>query len=113
VFFNCAHSGKYRTKIEQSLFPELGVATDLEKKSFWFYGLLPTMQKSNMFISCIVNITNNLIWEIKLRKNIIPVSIFYEDLKMQVSRTLKMSSKLREAKHAEPFFACRHTYDPP
>jgi hypothetical protein len=113
VFFNCAHSGKYRAKIEQSLFPELGLATDLEKKSFWFYGLLPTMQKSNMFISCIVNITNNLIWEIKLRKTVIPVSIFYEDLKMQVSRTLKMSSKLREAKNAEPFFACRHTYDPP
>ena len=71
------------------------------------------MQKSNMFISCIVNITNNLVWEIKLRKTVIPVSIFYEDLKMQVSRTLKMSSKLREAKNAEPFFACRHTYDPP
>jgi hypothetical protein len=66
-----------------------------------------------MFISCIVNLTNNLIWEMKLRKNIIPVSIFYEDLKTQVVRTLKMLSKLREAKHAEPFFACRHTYDPP
>jgi hypothetical protein len=54
-----------------------------------------------------------MIWEMKLRKDTVSTGTFILDLKMQIVRILQLSGKICEAKHAEPFFAYRHTYDPP
>jgi hypothetical protein len=66
----------------------------------------------NPFISAIVNVVNHLIWEMKLRKELQPVSVFYEDVKYAVHKLLKVKY-LREAKQNDIFFVCRHTFDPP
>jgi hypothetical protein len=113
LFYNCVYSGKYRSKVEAELFPELNQSGIPDKKQFWFYGKLPQMNKPNIFISCIVNTVNYMIWELKLRKETTTVGTFFIDLIAQVNRSLQLSEMLRDAKHAEPFFACRHTYDPP
>jgi hypothetical protein len=113
LFFNCVYSEKYRSKVETDLFPELRNDSIDEKKKFWFFGTLPQMNKPNIFISCIVSTANYMIWEMKLRKDTVSTGTFILDLKMKIVRTLQLSEKIREAKHAEPFFACRHTYDPP
>ena len=113
VFFNCVYSEKYRNKVESELFPELRNASNDDRKHFWMYCIMPQMNKPNIFISCIVSTTNYMIWEMKLRKDTVSTGTFILDLKLQIVRILQLSGKIREAKHAEPFFACRHTYDPP
>ncbi len=69
VFFNCVYSEKYRNKVENELFPEMRNASNDDKKSFWLFGIMPQMNKPNIFISCIVSTTNYMIWEMKLRKD--------------------------------------------
>jgi hypothetical protein len=44
-----------------------------------------------LFFSAIVNVVNHLIWEMKLRKELQPVSVFYEDVKYAVHKLLKGS----------------------
>ncbi len=51
----------------------------------------------------IVSIVNNMIWHVKLQKDITSAGTFMLDLKMQLARILQLSEKDCEAKHAEPF----------
>jgi hypothetical protein len=112
LFFNCHVNEKYRVKIENTLFPEIVNKNDTIRRNFWFLGKMPGGGNFNPFISAIVNVVNHLIWEMKLRKEMQPVSVFYEDVKYAVHKLLKVKF-LREAKQNDIFFVCRHTFDPP
>ncbi len=113
LFFECNHSQKYRGKLINSYFPELMNADSTTLKKFWFYGLVPGMTKCNIFVSSIVSQTNYLIWSIKLRKEMLPLGAFIEDVNLSIYKMLKMSNKICEAKQNLDLFVCRHTFDPP
>jgi len=112
LFFSCHVSDKYRKKIETCLFPEIVNNTDIIRREFWFLGKMPGDRNYNPFISALVNIVNHLIWEMKLRKELQPLSIFFEDVKFAAYKILKCKY-IREAKQNDIFFVCRHTFDPP
>jgi hypothetical protein len=112
LFFNCHVNEKYRIKIESTLFPEILNNNDVIRRDFWFLGKMPGDRNFNPFISALVNVVNHLIWEMKLRKELQPVSVFYEDFKYAVHKLLKVKY-LREAKQNDISFVCRHTFDPP
>jgi hypothetical protein len=112
LFFNCHVSDKYRKKVESALFPEIVNNTDIVRKEFWFLGKMPGPRNYNPFISAMVNVVNHLLWEMKLRKDLQPLSVFYEDVKFAAYKLLKYKY-LREAKQSDIFFVCRHTFDPP
>jgi hypothetical protein len=93
---------KYRAAVEDKYFPELRNAGESARKNFWFLSLLPGMNKCNIFISCIVNIVNMAIWEIKLRKEMLPVAVFLADINNQVYKMLALSSVVRNEKLSVP-----------
>jgi hypothetical protein len=62
------------------------------------------MEKNNDFISAVVNIVNFHIWECKLRKESLPVGIFYENLTYSIRKTLKLSKYLRTELQKANFF---------
>jgi hypothetical protein len=64
-------------------------------KDFWLLSLLPGMNKCNTFISCIVDIVNMSLWEIRLRKEMLPISVFLADVNNQVYKVIKSSSVVR------------------
>jgi len=113
VFFDCPVRDKYRSEIERRLFPEIGKRTENERKQLWFLGLLPGMIDSNLFISAVLSLSNFLIWECKLRKEIVPVDTFIENLLASVKKCLYISSALHTVKNKTDFFMCRHILDPP
>jgi hypothetical protein len=69
------------------------------------------MVDSNLFINAVISLSNFLIWECKLRKEIVPVGI--ENLLASVKKCLYISSALRTVKNKTDFFVCRHISDPP
>jgi hypothetical protein len=113
VFFDCPVSDKYRTVIEQRLFPEMRNTTENERKKFWFLGILPGMPDSNLFVNAVISLSNFLIWECKLRKEIIPAGTLVENLLASVKKCLYISSALRTVKNKTNLFVCRHISDPP
>jgi len=113
VFFECTYTNKYRLDIVNRLFPELLNSNDDDKRRFWFFAALPGMEKNHDFISAVVNLTNFQIWECKLRKESLPVGIFYENLSYNIRKALKMSKYLRTELQKANFFVCRHYSDPP
>jgi hypothetical protein len=113
VFFDCPVSDKYRSEIERKLFPELRNKTENDRKMFWFLGLLPGMNDSNLFINAVASLSNFLIWECKLKKEIVPVGALIENLLGSVKKCLYLSSTLRTVKNNTNFFVCRHISDPP
>ncbi len=84
LFFKCNHSQKYRSKIVNPYFPELLNADPVSLKKIWFYGIVPGMTKSNLFVSSIVLQTNYHIWNIKLRKEMAPLGTFLEDINLSI-----------------------------
>jgi hypothetical protein len=112
LFFSCHVSDKYWKKIKDCLFPEIVNGTDIIRREFWFLGKMPGARNYNPFISALVNIVNHLLWEMKLRKELQPLSIFFEDEKFAAYKILKCKY-IREAKQNDIFFVCRHTFDPP
>jgi hypothetical protein len=113
VFYECVYSCKYRNKLIEKFFPELSNAEEDVLKKFWFFGLLPGMIKSNLFISSLVNIVQFQIWQMKLQKQLIPLGIFLNDFKFSVFKMLKLSGKARESKASVNYWVCRHTFEPP
>jgi hypothetical protein len=103
LFFNCHVSDKYRLKLEAALFPEIANNTEVVRREFWFLGKMPGPRNYNPFISAFVNIINHLIWELKLRKELQPLSVFYEDVKFAAYKLLKCKY-IREAKQNDIFF---------
>jgi len=71
------------------------------------------MDKNHDFISAVVNLTNFQIWECKLRKESLPVGLFYENLTYNIRKSLKLSKHLRTELQKANFFVCRHYSDPP
>jgi hypothetical protein len=112
LFFNCHAASRYRIKIESALFPEISNSGEVTRRNFWFIGKMPGERSFNPFISALVSVVNHHIWEMKLRKELQPVSVFFEDIKYAVHKLLKVKY-LREAKQNDIFFVCRHTFDPP
>jgi hypothetical protein len=86
---------------------------DPDLKKFWFTGIVPGMQRNNLFISCLVSEVNFYIWKCKLKKCLTPVSTFVKDISDTMYKLLKMSNKIRESKLSLNLFVCRHTFDPP
>jgi hypothetical protein len=113
VFFECTYTKKYRDNIVNRLFPELLNSTDDDKRRFWFFAALPGMDKNHDFISAVVNLTNFQIWECKLRKESLPVGLFYENLTYNIRKSLKLSKHLRTELQKANYFVCRHYSDPP
>jgi len=95
------------------LFPELLNSSADDRRRFWLLATLPEMEKNNDFISAIVNMANFHIWECKLRKESLPVGIFYENLSYSIRKTLKLSKYLHTELQKSNFFVCRHYLDPP
>jgi hypothetical protein len=71
------------------------------------------MEKNNDFISTVVNKVNFHIWECKLRRESLPVGIFFENLTYSIRKALKLSKYLRTELQKANFFVCRHFSDPP
>jgi len=113
LFFECQHSEKYRACIISKLFPELQQANQSGLKKFWFLGILPNEQKYNIFISGIVNTVNFAIWNYKLRKELPPVSIFYQDFQHAIVKLLVASNEMRIAKTNGNYWVCRYHFTPP
>jgi hypothetical protein len=113
IFYECAYTTLYRSRIIETYFPELRGADEETLKRFWFTGMVPGMQRNNMFVSCMVNVVNYYIWNLKLKKCLNPVSIFIKDISETVYKCLKMLKKLLEAKLSSNLIVCRHTFDPP
>jgi hypothetical protein len=101
VFFYCLVSDKYLSEIERRLFPEIGNRTE------------NGMIDYNLFINAVISLSNFLIWECKLRKEIVPVGTLIENLLASVKKWLYISSALRTVKNKIDFFVCRHISDPP
>jgi hypothetical protein len=59
------------------------------------------MRKTDIFISSVVSLSNFYIWNIKWKKELIPVGTFMEDIYGMIKRLLKLSSTLRDAKQTE------------
>ncbi len=108
LFFNCHVSDKYKKKVESALFPEIVNNTDIVRREFWFLGKMPGPRNYNPFISAMVNVVNHLVWEMKLRKELQPLSVFYEDVKFAAYKLLKCKY-LREAKQSD-IFLCAGTH---
>ena len=70
-------------------------------KMFWYLGILPGMRKTDIFISSVVSPSNFYIWNIKLKKELIPVGTFMENIFGMINGLLKLSSTLRDAKQTE------------
>ncbi|MFN9939479.1 MAG: hypothetical protein ACK56I_08385, partial [bacterium] len=79
LFFHCPTSDKYRKAAEEKFFPEISNAGSDVRRSFWFTGKVPEIREYNPFVSATVNVLNHAIWELKLKKELVPVSIFIED----------------------------------
>jgi hypothetical protein len=76
-------------------------------KFFWYLGILPGMRKTDIFISSVVSPSNFYIWNIKLKKELIPVGTFMENIFGMINGLLKLSSTLRE-----PNLAIIFTFEP-
>jgi hypothetical protein len=113
LFFECSYSGKYRDKVVNTFFPEMRNVDTVTQKKFWFFGLLPGMEKKNLFISTLVNMINFLIWNMKLRKELVPLGSFIEDINLEAYNLIKRSAKIREEKTNANFWVCRYTFTPP
>jgi hypothetical protein len=75
-------------------------------------GIWTTLIPSYLILSC--NISNHLIWEMKLRKGLLPVSIFCEDpMYSGCSNFLRVCIPTGTETKREFFFVCRHTLKPP
>ena len=98
LFFECAHAGKFRESVVQTFFPLVGDCTPLEKKLFWMCGTLSYNNQGikNSFVTAMVLTTNFMIWEMKLQKSLLPISIFKENLKFEMKKILSRSAFLRE-----------------
>jgi hypothetical protein len=113
VFYDCPYSNKYRMATETSFFPELRNAADPVRRKFWFTAQLPNPEAGNLFVSAVVNFTNFSIWECKLNKQNLAISLFQENLTDSLKKALKMSRNLREVCNNSRLFVCRHFSDPP
>jgi hypothetical protein len=96
LFLNCHVADRYRIKIESILFLEILNNNEVIRRNFWFIGKMPGERSFHPFISALVNVVNHLFWEMKLRKELQPVSVFFEDVKYAVHKLLKVKY-LREA----------------
>jgi hypothetical protein len=91
-------------KSKKGYFRNLGI----ERKKLWFLGLLPGMSDSNLFINAVISLSNFLIWECKLRKEIVPAGTVLENLLAGVKKCLYLSSTLRTVK-TKLIFSCAGT----
>jgi hypothetical protein len=98
---------------KSAFFPKLRNATDPERRKFWFTAQLPNTEAGNLFVSAAVNLTNFTIWECKLKKENLAISVFKENLTDSLRKALKMSHNLREVCNNSRLFVCRHFSDPP
>jgi hypothetical protein len=85
----------------------------IENLKLWFLGILPGMIDSNLFVNAVISLSNFLIWECKLRKEITPAGTLIENLLASVKKCLYISSALRTVKNKTNLFVCRHISDPP
>jgi hypothetical protein len=102
LFYNCSFTEKYRKAVIEQCAPFLANAGIREKKEFWFLGAINTDMGPtiNFFIASCVFSANFMIWQMKLQKNLVPVSVFLENLKFEIDRMLKRSKFLREEKES-------------
>jgi hypothetical protein len=109
VFYECVHTDKYRDAMSRALFPETINLADSEKRAFWFLGLLPGPWGcvSNPLVDLTVNLINFNIWNMKLKKTLVPVNVFKDDIIQTVSRKLYLSKELRDARIRNNFHICR------
>jgi hypothetical protein len=111
VFFNCTYSTKYRQMVESDFFPEIINASEVERKKFWFLGLLQNNDdNNNLFITSFVQCFNFLLWQAKLKRTLPPVSVFRLDLCHNIKSMLKASGKLRSVKLGSNHYVCRHEF---
>ena len=82
------------------------------RKNFWFIGKLPDNAGFNPFVSALVNVVNHAIWEMKLKKDLVPVSTFLEDFSYAACK-LTGNKYLREANEKSNLLVCRHEFRPP
>ncbi len=87
----------YRKAAEEKFFPEIANADNNVRRNFWFTGKVPEIREYNPFVSATVNVLNHAIWELKLKKELVPISIFIEDFIYTASK-LTGNKYLRESK---------------
>jgi hypothetical protein len=112
LFFHCPTADRYRAGIENKFFPELANAPENVRKKFWFIGKVPDNAEFNPFVSALVNVVNHAIWEMKLKKDLVPVSTFLEDFSYAAYK-LNGNKYLRESKEKSNLLVCRHEFRPP
>jgi hypothetical protein len=112
LFFYCPAADRYRTGIENKYFPEIANAAEDIRKNFWFIGKTPGNAEFNPFVSALVNVVNHAIWELKLKKDLVPVSTFLEDFSYAAYK-LSGNKFLRESRDKSNLLVCRHEFRPP
>jgi hypothetical protein len=95
LFFSCPTVTNIRNKILSRYFQNINNGTEMEKKSFLF-GCIDG-GKNNLFVNFAVFSLHYLIWQMKLRKEIIQFSIFELNWLSMLDAAHKQSSKIRES----------------
>jgi len=112
IFYSCPVTEIYRKTFIEEFFPEIRNVDQNVGKNFWFFGLSPD-NKKNLFISSVISLVNHWIWETKLKKTILPVSTFKNDICFYIFKLVKSSVKIRDAKIAANYEICRREFRPP
>jgi hypothetical protein len=98
LFYNCPHANRYRTAFLEKFCPTLLNKTVGEMKLLWFCGIINNGNgnvKNSFLLSCLMLI-NYVIWDMKLRKTLTPISVFIENARCEIKKMINRSAYLME-----------------
>jgi len=105
LFFDCQTTKALHVKLIAKHFSALSNLNDLEKKRFWFLGEIGG--KTNLFITTAVFFFNFLLWNMKLKKNVLQFSTLENNWLDLLDKAHKQSQKIRESVLLVNFDICR------
>jgi hypothetical protein len=105
LFFDCPTTKKLHDKIITKYFAVLENRNDQEKRRLWYLG--ETNGKANLFVTTAVFSFNFLIWNMKLKKEILHFSTVENNWLNLLDNSHKQSRKIRESVLLVNFDICR------
>jgi hypothetical protein len=104
-FFDCPTTKKLHDKIISKYFTALDNQNDQEKRRLWYLG--ETNGKANLFVTTAVFSFNFLIWNMKLKREILHFSTVENNWLNLLDNSHKQSRKIRESVLLVNFDICR------
>jgi hypothetical protein len=105
LFYECQTTKALHVKMISKKFSILRNKTDLEKRRFWFLGEIDG--KTNLFITTAVFFFSFLLWNMKLKKNVLQFSTLENNWLDLLDKAHKQSQKIRESVLLVNFAICR------